>query len=503
MSYTYLTQFNSPNYTPASQTRGTWGVDRNIKHIDIHHWGDPATNPTIEGVIATFTNPNTGRSSNFIATGNGRRVACLVSPNDNSWATVQDNPYSISIECDPQWDDATYDVVGELIADIRSAYGAGLTLHPHSEFFNTACPGNVDLARLDAIAATKVSNAQWGQVTNANQPATSSDDQIKQAYRDILEREADQGGIDHYKSLGWTIDQIRSDLSASTEHAILVNNKAQSTAAALVTANPVPKQPQKVAPTNLYVRFDAPMDLMANKPTTNVYDISKATQSELDASVVKRLAQNDPFIAVGKYTHPLGAVYFMTGYSFGSADVSGTPDHSYGVNTVDLSPAVTVPTAVLPLPSVPPAPEPTPVDGAFTVPVTVIPVDPNKKWQDTFTRANNGEYNAIQSVVVKDLTGLNKDLQLLRGQSVNVAGQFIKDGVGYYRTQHSVNTNTWYGIPINSNGYGTLSENDDGLFGLYLADEIIHDGNAIKDTAIKTVASIDGILRNVFHNKKK
>lgn len=170
MSYIYETQYNSPNYTPKDQTKSVWGVERNIQHIDIHWWGDPNTNPSYEGSIATLCNPTRGTSAHYVATGTGRRVACLVSPEDNSWATVQDNPYSISIECDPRCRDEDYDVVAELIANIRSAYG-DLSLHPHKEFIATQCPGNWDLNRLDALARTKDGSGDWGDVHDINPPA--------------------------------------------------------------------------------------------------------------------------------------------------------------------------------------------------------------------------------------------------------------------------------------------------------------------------------------------
>lgn len=67
-----------------------------------------------------------------------------------------------------------------------------------------------------------------------NRPAVS-DDQIKQAYREVLEREADEGGINHYRqqaSKGWNIDQIRSDLMNSNERRALEANKAQAAQAA-------------------------------------------------------------------------------------------------------------------------------------------------------------------------------------------------------------------------------------------------------------------------------
>ena len=63
-----------------------------------------------------------------------------------------------------------------------------------------------------------------------NRPSVS-DDQIRQVYREVLEREADEGGINHYRQQaagGWTIDQIRSDLMNSNERKQLEANKAQA-----------------------------------------------------------------------------------------------------------------------------------------------------------------------------------------------------------------------------------------------------------------------------------
>lgn len=67
-----------------------------------------------------------------------------------------------------------------------------------------------------------------------NRPSVS-DEQIKQAYRDILERDADEGGINHYRqqaAKGWSIDQIRSDLMNSNERRALEASEAQAAQAA-------------------------------------------------------------------------------------------------------------------------------------------------------------------------------------------------------------------------------------------------------------------------------
>lgn len=249
-----------------------------------------------------------------------------------------------------------------------------------------------------------------------------------------------------------------------------------------------------------------PMQLVANKQPTNVYDVTKGSWAELSANIVKQLNLGDPFVAVGKYKHPLGGVYFMTEYSFGQADVSGTPAHPYGINTVDLSPAPSAPVEAAPVQAPTPVETPSlqePVqadDGSVTVPVTVIPVDPNKKWQDSFVSWGHGDYIATQSIVVKDISGANNDLQLIRGQNVKVAGQFVKDGVTYYRTDNSAKNGKWYGIPVKANNYDTLTE-DDNIFSSFLADEIAHEVVTIKDKAIKTVASIDGFISRPFHKK--
>lgn len=48
----------------------------------------------------------------------------------------------------------------------------------------------------------------------------ASDDEIRQAYLDILERPADDGGLAHFRA--FTIDQVRTDLLASDERKLVV-----------------------------------------------------------------------------------------------------------------------------------------------------------------------------------------------------------------------------------------------------------------------------------------
>lgn len=162
MSYKFETQWNSPNFSHGNNGR---------KMIVCHHWDDPAKNPSYEGTINTLCNPSRGASAHFIATGTGRRVACLVDLENTAWhagtsnPATNPNPISIGIECDPRCRDEDYDVVAELIANIRSAYG-DLPLRGHREFAPTQCPGNWDLIRLDKLARTKDGSGDWGVVTD-------------------------------------------------------------------------------------------------------------------------------------------------------------------------------------------------------------------------------------------------------------------------------------------------------------------------------------------------
>lgn len=235
MSYNYLTQFDSPNYTPASQTRAVWGRDRKVEAIAIHWWGDPKNNPSFEGIVNYLCRANGSSSAHYIATGTDRRVACIVAPGDNAWATNSANPTTIAIECDPRCRPEDYDVVAELIADIRDTYG-DIPLVPHKQFVATACPGNYDLGRLDREARNKIATAVQGQVRNKVEPvAKVTKAQADTLYRELLGRGIDASGETSYVGRQ-TLEQLRTILLASTERSQYVNRVAAEQAAKVEAA---------------------------------------------------------------------------------------------------------------------------------------------------------------------------------------------------------------------------------------------------------------------------
>lgn len=169
----------SPNFTHASDAREVYGRGRTIDGIVIHWWGDPAQNPTYEGVVAHLRDPDVGVSAHYVATGTGRRVASLVNEDNIAWCSNSANPYTIAIECDPRCRDEDYDVVAELIMGVWKRRGKK-PLYPHSKFAQTICPGNYDLGRLEALANKKLKG----------EDKTMEEKLIKSLFAALLRRDA-------------------------------------------------------------------------------------------------------------------------------------------------------------------------------------------------------------------------------------------------------------------------------------------------------------------------
>jgi hypothetical protein len=164
MSYEYQTQYDSKNFTRAKDAKAVFGYDRVIEGITIHHWGDPAQNPQFDTVRNYLCSNSKQTSAHFVATGTGRKVACIVAPENVAWhsGSAWGNARTIGVELDPRARDEDYDVAAELIADIRSAYG-DVPIYWHSYFIQTACPGAWDADRLDKLSYTKFSHPiDWG-----------------------------------------------------------------------------------------------------------------------------------------------------------------------------------------------------------------------------------------------------------------------------------------------------------------------------------------------------
>lgn len=257
-----------------------------------------------------------------------------------------------------------------------------------------------------------------------------------------------------------------------------------------VPVNEVVPAPTPKPANTTYTRLASPMDLVTNKQPTHKWNLAFASYAE--AQAVEDLADGTPITVVGKAerTDLDKPTYFMTEGDFGDADVSGVPTNNVGFNTVDLStaPAASAPVA----PSEPATPTPVVETPASTsdgdkIPVTVTPTDPNK-WQTSFTAGlGTVTYEVAVDGVIHDLEGLHPDVACLKGQLVEIAGVFDKDGVEYYRTKTSVQNSTWYGFTKDMLTKGISANGDadiDDLLDLQFGTEIKEDVTKVKKVVV-------------------
>lgn len=133
MSYSELTQYNSPNYTAGREGKKVAG-------IVIHWWDDPARKPGFYGVISTLCSPNRRASAHAVV--EEGKVAWLVDCGNTAWhaGSWEANLTTIGIECSPYATTGTLETLAELVADLWTAYGY-LPLKGHQQYSATACPG--------------------------------------------------------------------------------------------------------------------------------------------------------------------------------------------------------------------------------------------------------------------------------------------------------------------------------------------------------------------------
>jgi len=133
MPYTLDTSHAATAFTRGRQGSG-------ITTIVVHHWGDPATNPTFDGTVAFFARGGKNTSAHYVA--EAGRVARMVADTDTAYhaGNWSMNLRSIGIECNPRASDADKATVAELIQDLRRAHG-NLVIIGHRDVISTDCPG--------------------------------------------------------------------------------------------------------------------------------------------------------------------------------------------------------------------------------------------------------------------------------------------------------------------------------------------------------------------------
>lgn len=166
MTYKHHTDIDSPNHSGPRPAKPT--------SITLHWWGDPDhfTNaPDVKeasGIAKYLSRPHGDSSAHNVCTAGN--VWTIVDPDFIAWhaGNWNGNVTSIGIEVDPDLQPGTYETLAELVADYWRVYGK-LPLRRHRDWKATACPGPLDVARVNK-RANELYNAAPGKKPTLPKP---------------------------------------------------------------------------------------------------------------------------------------------------------------------------------------------------------------------------------------------------------------------------------------------------------------------------------------------
>lgn len=159
MSYPIEIRLGSKNgyHTPA-EARAYYGrYDR--AGVTIHWWNTPnlvkdSDHDNIVNYILGKMTKGTG-SVNYVLS--NTKITLLVNPDNVAWASQAGNPTTVSIECSPHLNDEGYKKLGWLINELFNPVNGRYRKNPgywkHSDWFQTACPGTIDMNKIKNAVA--------------------------------------------------------------------------------------------------------------------------------------------------------------------------------------------------------------------------------------------------------------------------------------------------------------------------------------------------------------
>ena len=166
MAYRFLTEYNSPNYTPAAQVAKVFGIARTISGVTDHWWGT-WSGQTFEGIVSWLCRPGGNTSAHEVI--DVDRVACIVGFMDAAWhsGNAIGNATTIGREHNPNpaVRQAVMNTSAENLADLRDPNAFGdVLLYGHRDWTPTQCPGDFDLNEIDRLSYTKQPGNNFGDV---------------------------------------------------------------------------------------------------------------------------------------------------------------------------------------------------------------------------------------------------------------------------------------------------------------------------------------------------
>lgn len=120
--------------------------------ITVHWWGDGTGADNHDNIVNYLNNKAAAgnKSVNYVVSDN--KITLCVSPDNVAWASQSGNPTTVSVEFQPTLGAEGYKKAGWLVDQLEQRYGKSLPLYGHNHWFQTECPGTIDLGRIRAEA---------------------------------------------------------------------------------------------------------------------------------------------------------------------------------------------------------------------------------------------------------------------------------------------------------------------------------------------------------------
>jgi hypothetical protein len=118
--------------------------------VCIHWWGDGTGAGNHDNIVNYISNQAAqgNKSANYVVSDN--KITMLVNPDNVAWCQESGNAVEVSFECQPTLGAEGYKKAGWLKWQLEVRYGKRLNIHGHNYWWNTQCPGTLDLNRIEA-----------------------------------------------------------------------------------------------------------------------------------------------------------------------------------------------------------------------------------------------------------------------------------------------------------------------------------------------------------------
>lgn len=215
-------------FTPA-QSNAYYKTPYARTGVTVHWWGD-GTGANNHDNIVNYMNAQSAagvKSVNYVLSDN--KITMCVNPDNVAWCSNAGNPTTISVETQPTLGAEGYKKWGWLLNQLEQRYNRPLDLYRHSDWFNTDCPGTIDLSRIRAEANKWKAGAYDGLSNTSQGGDMASSNFINEVFQGFLGRPADPDALSHYGSGEYSDPEfVVNDVFNSTERKKRMAQEAQT-----------------------------------------------------------------------------------------------------------------------------------------------------------------------------------------------------------------------------------------------------------------------------------